>query len=93
MGESDRRQDRSAPAPGFPAGPKGLFARFLQGYLYPSYTGSAVTAFRSQEAEKMWTDFKILWASVKSQLGRAMISCKIPCRRMKSGSPGTMWPA
>jgi multiple sugar transport system substrate-binding protein len=49
---------------GFPAGPKGLFARFLQGYLYPSYTGSAVTAFRSQEAEKMWTDFKILWASV-----------------------------
>jgi multiple sugar transport system substrate-binding protein len=49
---------------GFPAGPKGLFARFLQGYLYPSYTASSVTAFRSPEAEKMWTDFKALWASV-----------------------------
>ncbi|SED92229.1 carbohydrate ABC transporter substrate-binding protein, CUT1 family [Rhizobiales bacterium GAS191] len=49
---------------GFPAGPKGLFARFLQGYLYPSYTASSVTEFRSPEAEKMWTDFKALWASV-----------------------------
>jgi multiple sugar transport system substrate-binding protein len=49
---------------GFPAGPKGLFARFLQGYLYPSYTASTVTEFRSPEAEKMWTDFKALWASV-----------------------------
>jgi multiple sugar transport system substrate-binding protein len=49
---------------GFPAGPKGLFARFLQGYLYPSYTGSTVSEFRSPEAEKMWTDFKALWATV-----------------------------
>ena len=49
---------------GFPAGPKGLFARFLQGYLYPSYTGSMVAEFRSAAAEKMWTDFTALWASV-----------------------------
>jgi multiple sugar transport system substrate-binding protein len=49
---------------GFPAGPKGLFARFLQGYLYPSYTASTVTEFRSAEAEKMWADFKTLWANV-----------------------------
>jgi multiple sugar transport system substrate-binding protein len=49
---------------GFPAGPKGLFARFLQGYLYPSYTGSTVSEFRSAEAERMWIDFKALWASV-----------------------------
>ena len=49
---------------GFPAGPKGLFARFLQGYLYPSHTGSTVSEFRSPEAEKMWIDFKALWAQV-----------------------------
>jgi len=49
---------------GFPAGPKGLFPRFLQGNLYPSYTASMVTQFRSAEAEKMWGDFKALWASV-----------------------------
>ena len=49
---------------GFPAGPKGLFARFLQGNLVPSYTGSMVTEFRSAEAEKMWGEFKTLWASV-----------------------------
>ncbi len=49
---------------GFPAGPKGLFARFLQGYLVPSYTGSMVTEFRSAEAEKMWGEFKALWANV-----------------------------
>jgi len=49
---------------GFPAGPKGLFARFLQGNLYPSYTASMVTEFRSAEAETMWTDFKAVWATV-----------------------------
>ncbi len=49
---------------GFPAGPKGLFPRFLQGNLYPSYTGSMVTEFRSAEAETMWNDFKALWTTV-----------------------------
>jgi multiple sugar transport system substrate-binding protein len=47
---------------GFPAGPKGLFARFLQGNLYPSYTASMVTEYRSAEAEAMWGDFKSVWA-------------------------------
>ena len=51
---------------GFPAGPKGLFARFLEGYLMPSYTGGMVSEFRSAEAEKMWGDFKILWGSVNA---------------------------
>ncbi len=46
---------------GFPAGPQGLMARFFQGYLYPSFTGSAVSAYRSPEAEQMWTWFKDLW--------------------------------
>ena len=47
---------------GFPAGPKGLLARFLEGNLYPSYTASMVTEFRSADAETMWTDFKDVWA-------------------------------
>jgi multiple sugar transport system substrate-binding protein len=50
---------------GFPAGPTGLMPRFFQGYLYPSYTGSAVSAFRSAEAEAMWTNFKDLWQYVQ----------------------------
>jgi multiple sugar transport system substrate-binding protein len=49
---------------GFPAGPKGLFARFLQGNLYPSYTASMVSEYRSAEAEAMWGEFKALWATV-----------------------------
>jgi multiple sugar transport system substrate-binding protein len=49
---------------GFPAGPKGLFARFLQGNLYPSYTGSMVSEYRSADAEAMWGEFKALWATV-----------------------------
>ena len=49
---------------GFPAGQRGLMNRFFQGYLYPAYTGGVVTPFRSAEAEKMWTDFKALWATV-----------------------------
>jgi multiple sugar transport system substrate-binding protein len=47
---------------GFPAGPKGLKHRFFQGYLYPSYTNSMVTKFRSAEAETAWNKFKELWA-------------------------------
>lgn len=49
---------------GFPAGPRGLMHRFLQGYLYPSYTGGMVTTFRSAEAEAMWSQFKRLWQYV-----------------------------
>src|SRR5713226_9221764 len=47
---------------GFPDGPKGFFARFFEGYLYPSYTGSSgVVGFKSPEAAAMWTSFKDLW--------------------------------
>ena len=51
-----------SPKFGFPAGPKGLKHRFFQGYLYPSYTNSMVTKFRSAEAEAGWNKFKDLWA-------------------------------
>lgn len=33
----------------------GLFHRFLEGYLWPSYTGGMVSEFRSPEAEEMLT--------------------------------------
>jgi len=50
-----------SPKFGFPAGPKGLKHRFFQGYLYPSFTNSMVTKFRSAEAEAAWNAFKELW--------------------------------
>ena len=50
-----------SPKFGFPAGPKGLKHRFFQGYLYPSYTNSMVSKFRSAEAEMAWNKFKELW--------------------------------
>jgi multiple sugar transport system substrate-binding protein len=50
-----------SPKFGFPAGPKGLKHRFFQGFLYPSYTGSMVTKFRSPEAETAWNKMKELW--------------------------------
>jgi multiple sugar transport system substrate-binding protein len=49
---------------GFPAGPKGLMNRFIQGSLIPAFTASTVTQFRSAEAEKGWETFKALWAHV-----------------------------
>jgi multiple sugar transport system substrate-binding protein len=53
---------------GFPAGPDGLLHRFFQGYLYPSYTGSAgVVKFKSPEAVEMWNQFKELWAQTNPQ--------------------------
>ncbi|MBV9324464.1 MAG: extracellular solute-binding protein [Chloroflexi bacterium] len=52
---------------GFPDGPKGLFARFFEGYLYPSFTGSAgVVAFKSPEAVSMWTSFRDMWKAAVS---------------------------
>ena len=49
---------------GFPVGANGLMHRFLQGYLYPSYTGGTIRKFRSPDAETMWRDFKDLWRHV-----------------------------
>jgi multiple sugar transport system substrate-binding protein len=49
---------------GLPAGPTGLLARFIQGNLYPSFTGSMVSEFRSPAAEAMWTEMRALWAHV-----------------------------
>lgn len=51
-----------SPKIGIPAGPSGLIHRFFQGYLYPSFTDSMVTEFRSAEAEAMWETFLDLWA-------------------------------
>lgn len=52
---------------GFPAGSKGLMHRFLEGYLYPSFTGGMVTTFRSAEAVAMWEFFRELWQYVNPQ--------------------------
>jgi multiple sugar transport system substrate-binding protein len=40
----------------------GLIQRFLQGYLYPSYTGNTVTSFKSPQAVRMWQTLQRLWA-------------------------------
>jgi multiple sugar transport system substrate-binding protein len=49
---------------GFPAGPTGLMARFLEGYLLPSYTGGVVVGYRSADAVSMWDAYKALWKHV-----------------------------
>ena len=49
---------------GFPAGPQGLMYRFVEGFLYPSYTGGVVVPFRSEAAKAMWTQFASLWEYV-----------------------------
>jgi len=49
---------------GFPVGPKGLWHRFLHGYLYPSFTGAQVKYFDSDDAVKLWEYLKELWKYV-----------------------------
>ncbi len=49
---------------GFPVGPKGLWHRFLHGYLYPSFTGAQVKNFNSPDAVKMWEYLRELWQYV-----------------------------
>jgi len=41
------------PKLGFPMGPKGLWHRFLHGYIYPSFTGYQAAAFDSLRAVKL----------------------------------------
>ncbi len=46
----------------------GLFHRFLEGYLLPSFTGGMVTGFKNAEAVAMWEWFKTdLWPYVHPQ--------------------------
>lgn len=46
---------------GFPAGPSGLYGRFLHGYIYPAFTGAQVKRFKSADAVTMWNYLKRLW--------------------------------
>lgn len=52
------------PQIGFPAGPKGLMARYFQGYFYPSFTGGVVRTFKNADAAAGWEKLKALWAYV-----------------------------
>lgn len=60
---SAAKQATGTPQFGLPGGPKGLLHRFLQGYLYPSFTGGQVTAFTSDDAVTMWEYLRELWAN------------------------------
>ena len=60
-------RSRPRPASGcwaFPPGRQGLMHRFIEGFLYPSYTGGLVTTFRAPGADAMWTQFAALWKDV-----------------------------
>jgi len=52
---------------GLPIGHKGLMHRFIQGYLYPSFTGSMVEEFKSQDAVKMWQWLRSLWPNINQR--------------------------
>jgi multiple sugar transport system substrate-binding protein len=55
---------------GLPAAPGsrgGLYHRFLQGYAYPSYTGTEVSGFKSPDAVRMWQMMRRLWAVTNPQ--------------------------
>ena len=47
---------------GIPAGVKGLYHRFFQGFLLPSFTGGQITTFRGADAAAAWEYMKDLWA-------------------------------
>jgi multiple sugar transport system substrate-binding protein len=54
--------------PGLAFPVKGLFHRFLQGYLYPSFTGGMVTNFKSKEAADMFAFLRDdLWPYVNPE--------------------------
>jgi multiple sugar transport system substrate-binding protein len=55
------------PSVGFPAGPTGLMARFIQGYLLPAFTGHLNTSFQSKWAVAAWEYMNALWKYVHPQ--------------------------
>jgi multiple sugar transport system substrate-binding protein len=57
-----RQANGNKPIFGMPAGPKGLYHRFFQGFLLPSFTGGQITTFRSRDAAVAWEYMKQLWA-------------------------------
>lgn len=57
-------EETGGPKLGFPAGPKGLFVRFLHGFLYPAFTGYQAKEFNSDDAVAMWQYLKELWQYV-----------------------------
>lgn len=59
---ASRAGNGGTPVFGIPGGPKGLYHRFFQGFLLPSYTGGQITTFRSPEAVTAWQYMKELWA-------------------------------
>ncbi|QIK73634.1 carbohydrate ABC transporter substrate-binding protein [Propioniciclava coleopterorum] len=57
----DANKANGKPVFGFPAGPKGLYHRFFQGYLLPSFTGGVVSRWTSDDAVKGWTWMQEFW--------------------------------
>ncbi|MBL6945164.1 MAG: carbohydrate ABC transporter substrate-binding protein [Rhodospirillales bacterium] len=61
---ANMKEATGEPKIGFPVSRGGLIHRFVQGYVYPSYTGGTVRNFRSPEALAMWDMMKRLWLQV-----------------------------
>jgi multiple sugar transport system substrate-binding protein len=60
--------ETGGPKCGLPHESMGLFHRFLQGFLWPSFTGGMVTKFKSQEAADMLTWARdSLWPTIHPQ--------------------------
>ena len=65
---------------GFPAGPTGLMARFLEGYLLPSFTARRGDAYRSEAAVAMWEASRRC-GSMSIPIRQTIISCRSRCWR------------
>jgi multiple sugar transport system substrate-binding protein len=65
----------------------GLIYRFLQGYAYPSFTGTTLTGFRSPEAVQMWEKMRRLW-SVVNQASTAYVNMQDP---LETGEVWIAW--
>lgn len=52
---------------GFPVGESSLIHRFMQGHAYPSFTGTMVTGYQSEEAVAMFEYLRELWQYVNPQ--------------------------
>jgi len=69
---------------GFPASDRGLMHRFLQGYIYPSYTGGMVTGFKTKTPRRCGRSSRTC-GSTLTRRPLLTASCRSSCSPKRSG--------
>lgn len=81
------KESTGRPRLGMPMGPRGLFHRFIQGYLLPSFTGGMLTQLTGDKSAQMWHYMRDLWPNIAPE----SLSFNAMDREMRDGEIWVGW--